>query len=242
MLIRSSTSGPTLSNTIAAMEELRSALAYSKEMLGTFLGATDADLNNSGALAELLEAYKFFECMKKGQKYVAPDGRVVDFSKFSTPQGFFGAKTAEFEALLNNILKSFDKFTLRDGWGDDQTIMNKATGQPATLFDLITNPNGNYSFNFWMNAHPFQNKDVDWCDHKIFAPRSGTLPPKAFNLAMAGGGSIYVQRTGSTWDGYNYTGTTNGNTILANAPIGISDRNVLKARNDALGDFLHNRF
>lgn len=140
---------------------------YAQKQIQILLNASNANLSAPNTLAQIANAYSFFEALKNNQAYRTPDGKVIDFSAFG-PGGPFGGKSAQLESLVDTALHSYP-VTIPDPKGDHVTVYDQTTGQPATLFDLIASPTDKFSFSFTLSEGD-SNNNVNW------APPSGNGP------------------------------------------------------------------
>ncbi len=237
---------PTLAATIAALNNLIANSGYAKKELAILENAGKANLNDPNELAELQGAYQFFEALKNCTKYTGPDGHVYDFTVYQNSGGFFGKNSAQFETLLDNIFKAFDKITIPvPTAGGTATVYDQTTGQPATLFDLIAHPNDTFSFQFNVGgastgynvpwANPNDNPSRHWngpifgsddSNYDITTPNGNTLHIHEHDQQVCSGGQ----------DQYTITG--NAAAIFGYSSIGAVDPVAFGSDIDAMSAFL----
>jgi hypothetical protein len=236
----------TLASTIEALENLILDSGYAKKELEILENAGKANLSDPNELAELQGAYQFFEALKNCTKYTGPDGTVYDFTVYQNTTGFFGKNSAQFETLLDNIFKTFDKITIPVPTpGGTARVYDQTTGQPATLFDLISRPNDTFSFQFdvggastsynvpWASSN--DNPSRHWngpifgssdSDYNINTPNGNTLHIHEHDQQVCSGGQ----------DQYTISG--NAAAVISYSTFGTTDQAALDKTIHAMSAFL----
>lgn len=157
-----------------AVDNLYYETGYAQQEVQILMNAGNEDLSDPATLAKIEQAYQFFEALKNSQPYYTPDGKLMDFSVFGA-NGIFGDKSAQFETLVDNVLKSFNNIRIPDPTGGTDTIYDSTTGKPATLYDLIARPNDTFSFKFSVKASSDAH-GVNWCNNNDNPANSWSSP------------------------------------------------------------------
>jgi hypothetical protein len=184
---------------------------------------------NATQLANLEQAVSFFQAMKTDGTFTTSNGTVIDFSDFGG-EGIFGAKTATFEADLAKVLNdSGTTLTIPTPNGDLATIMDTTTGEPASLLDLISNPNHLFTFSFRANDsddNSSAGQPVSWCSGLFYLnygtqlftggdvttdDSGNTIPGGGLNFILDGTDTVDVTGTGKALLGYITPGSGSGN-------------------------------
>lgn len=239
------TQAATLSNTITAIENLAYQSGYAQKEIQVLLNAGKADLTDPAVLAQIQQAYQFFEAMNSCGKFTDPaTGRVMDFSVYGKG-GLFGSQSAKFEALVETALKSFNSIKIPDPLGGNDTVYDKSTGQPATLYDLIAHPTDQFTFSFKQgNWDSCDYTKVSWCnDPSDFFGGVGSLFGGSANHTFdTKNGQIQVHDSESSVYDHGgsdtYTCTANVGAIEDCATVSATDLATATANINALDAFL----
>jgi len=109
------------------------------------------DFTDPQIFEKLATAYQFFQDIKNNTGFTVPgSGQYFDFSVFKN-----SPMVAPLEAKVDKLLKSFDnvdiqdpsnggKYTLPVCFNKDGSDKSGDPGASVSLYDLITNPNGNF--------------------------------------------------------------------------------------------------
>lgn len=187
-------------------------------------------------LAELEQAIAFFSAMKSGGTFTTPTGQVINFAQFGSA-GIFGSKTAGFLAALDKVLSDYNgPVTIQvsnTGCGTTPAIIYDATtGKPATLLDLINNPN--HTFTFKYSNYGFSGA-VNWQSGSLSG--SGTVTKDAEGNTIPGGGMNYSEDSGCGYDNINVSASGAALMNYINISPGVSGATV-SADGNALGNYI----
>ena len=235
------TQAATLSATISAIQDLFYQSGYAQKEVQILLNANKANLSDPGQLAQLIQAYQFFEALKECKSYTDPiTGKKMDFSVYGAG-GIFGSKGPELEKLVDSTLASVDKITMPSPLGGNVTV--NIDGHPATLLDIVSNPNGQFTFTF-DNSH-IDYTGTNWCSKDDSVGFFGGLPNlfggSASDTFKTQDGSIQVSESQSSlYHGSvsTFTCTANLGAIEDCASMSSSNPNALAANAAALDAFL----
>ena len=220
---------------------------YAQKEIAILMNASNENLSDPAVLAQIQQAYQFFEALKNGTTFTTPDGKVMDFSVFGAG-GIFGADSAHFESLVDNVLNSFNNIKIPDPNGNNDTVYDKTTGQPATLYDLIARPNDDFYFKFTVSSHVdgptfnwFDNFENGGAGNGLFpSTHTGQVVTDSSGNTIPGGGFSVTEQDQGVYHGAKDDYTVSGNAAaFANyCSVGSSDSPAAIANVQALDAFL----
>lgn len=222
-----------IQNAQAQIAAAQSEAAQYAKILGTPLSGNPTPAQ----LQQLMQAVAFFQALENNGSYTTSSGQVINFGQFGKA-GIFGDQTSGFIAALNKVLADFGgKVTIQvpSQFGDNTTatIMD-AQGKPATLAEIIANPNEKFTFQY-PNAE-FGGGSVNWSKGSIYGG-SGTVTQDQNGNTIPGGGLSYNEDSGCTYDNINVSGT--GAAILDYINFAPSGTNSsINADGAALGQYI----
>lgn len=247
----------TLSNTISAIQALGYESGYAQKAINILLNAGKADLSDPSVIAQIQQAYQFFEAMHNCGQFTDPaTGQVMDFSIYGTG-GILGNQSAKFQELVNKALSSINNITMPSPTGGNLTVYDQTTGQPATLLNLVANPNDKFTFSFKeLNHHSYNIQQVNWCDstslggysslffdgghdvHTVFDGEGGSAD-KTFHTNY-GHVQVHDHQAGVYYGGNNtYTCTADVGALKDCATVSAANAASATANINALDNFLN---
>lgn len=205
------------------------------EQYAKILGTPLTGNPTQAQLQQLQKAVAFFQAMENGGSFTTSSGQVINFNQFKG--GIFGNKTAGFITSLNKVLADYGgKLTIQVpstcGRTTTATVMD-ANGKPATLAEIIENPNEKFTFQYDCGVH-FFNGSVNWTN-KNPSGVDGTVTQDKDGNTIPGGGLTFHQDETCTSNTMNVTGT---GTALVNY-LNFSPNSNASADGDALGKYVH---
>lgn len=232
-----------------AVNNLYYESGYAQQQVQILMNASSANLSDPSVLAQIQQAYQFFEALKNSQSYMTPDGKVMDFSVFGA-NGIFGSESATFETLVDNVLNSFDSIKIPDPTGGTDTVYDQTTGKPATLYDLVARPTDSFYFQFTVTGHSNEH-NVNWCDNDDNPANSWNGPFSSYDSdstitkdgsgnTIPGGGFSVHEHAESVYHGAKdeYTVTGSAAAIENYASVASSNSQAAAANVNALDAFL----
>ncbi len=239
------TQAATLSNTITAIQNLSYQSGYAQKEIQVLLNAGKADLSDPAVLAQIEQAYQFFEAMHNCGQFTDPaTGKVMNFSVYGAG-GIFGSQSSKFQDLVDKALNSFNSIKIPDPLGGNDTVYDKKTGKPATLLDLIAHPSDGFTFSFKQgNWSSCDYTNVSWCKDpaQFFGGVGSFFGGSADHTFDTKNGQIQVHDSESSVYNHGgsdtYTCTANVGAIEDCATVGASDMKVATDNINALDNFL----
>jgi hypothetical protein len=184
----------SITNTVDALAVAKTAAQQYSQALATPLSTPPT----TAELANLQQAYAFFQAMENKGSFTTSDGTTINFSQYGSG-GIFGSQTATFEAALNKVLSDYgNTVKIPSPDGGTATVIDTTTGQPATLADIIANPSHTFSFSFSNDVDQYQfmpgnSNPTPWCQGSFYSAfmkgnGSGSITTDSNGKTIPGGG------------------------------------------------------
>jgi len=211
----------SITNTVDALAVAKTAAQQYSQTLATPLSTPPT----TAEIANLQQAYAFFQAMENNKTFTTSSGTTIDFSQYGSG-GLFGNSTATFEAALNKVLSDYgNNVTIPSPNGGTATVIDATTGQPATLADIIANPSHTFSFSFPNESEesPFMlgNNPAPWCQGSFYtafmhANGKGSIPTDSNGKTIPGGGLnfSYVDHSSACSSSSDVTVSGSGQAML----------------------------